>query len=254
MRVIIGGQIALDSRFVGACGAGADHGGGTASLSLPGHKGLHRGHESVVADNEQLAVFLNGGVFGYRLLIIDVTVLVHGLEFGVKHERPVAVVDDVAVVLADFVHAHHQVVVDAEHLGHGVVGIGEHHDVLASHVAVDVRLVKACLLRREEGIALIGLAIGVGHILGVDGAGEVAFRWGDLHVLVIGVFRSNHMHLHQGVVADDGGDDQHREVGFTGLGVFHGPRGVHNKGFTLRGGHRIGLEGTDLNVDSDIVF
>ena len=107
-----------------------------------------------------------------------------------------AVGDDVSAVSADIGHAQLDVMINAEHLGHGVVGHGGEHNVLASHVAMDVRLVKLGNHRREESVLLIGGTVSVRHVLRVDAAREVAFRRRKLHAFIIGIVESGHGHLH----------------------------------------------------------
>ena len=181
-------------------------------MLFPVDERLHGTHEVVVADDEQLARFLDGRVSRNCCLVVDVTAFIHGLELGIQDESVAAAFNDVAGVIANLVHAQHEVVIDSQHLRHGVVLERRNHHVLASHVTMDVRLVEFDKLGREEGVMLIGLAVGIRHVLGVDAAREVAFRRGDFHVIVVGVFGSDDLDAHQSFVADDGRDGDHRNL------------------------------------------
>ena len=105
MLAIIILDVALDGCGSGASGTCSHHGGRTANLLLPVDEVLHVGHKSIVAYNQQLAGFLDGRISRHRLGVVDVAVLVDGLEFGVQHEAAVAVFDDVAAVVANLFHA-----------------------------------------------------------------------------------------------------------------------------------------------------
>ena len=202
-----------------------------------------------MANDEQLAVFLDGGVAVHRFPVINIAVFVGGLEIGIQGQQLRAVFDDVAAVLADVDHVQHQVGVHPKRLGDGVVLIRRYHQVLASYVAVDVGFVELGQMGREEGVAPVCLAVGVRHVLGVDATREVAFRRGNLHVWVVGILRFGDVDLHQGLVTHDGRNDEHREVGFTDSGMVHGLGCRNHKGFALRGGHGLGLETGNLYFD-----
>ena len=142
MLVVIGLDVTLDGRCIAASGTRSHHGGRTADLLLPVDEILHVGHESIVADDEQFTSFLDGRVSCHRLGVVDVAVLVDGLEFRIQHKTSVTVFDDVAVVIAHLFHAQDDMVIHPQHFRHGVVLTRRDHHVLTSHITVDVGLVE----------------------------------------------------------------------------------------------------------------
>ena len=130
--------------------------------------------------------------------------------------------------------------VHPQHLCHGVVLYGRDHHVLASHVTLDVRLVEFDKSSGEEGVCRIGLAVSVRHVLGVDASREIAFRGRNLHVLVFRVVAFNDLNLHQGLVADDGGNGNHRELGVASGRGADGLGNGDDAGLAARRGDLIG--------------
>ena len=175
MRAVIVCNIRSYGISSGSCGRGAYHGGRATDLFFPCHKRLHGCHETIVADDKQLASLFDGRVFRHRLAVVDVTAFVHLLELGVEREASVAALDDVPAVVAFLHHAQNEAVVDPEDFGDGVVLERNDHHVLASHIAMDVRLVEGGNRRGEESVRCIGLPVGVRHIIRVDATREVAF-------------------------------------------------------------------------------
>ena len=236
MLVIVSCDVTLDSSVGRAGSTRSHHGGRTTDLFLPCHKRLHGRHEIVVTDDEQLACLFNGCISRHRSLVVDITVLVHGLEFGIHDEGGVAAFDDVARVVANLIHAQDEVMIHSEHLRDGVVLARRDHHVLSSHVAMDVWLIEFHELGREEGVVPIGLTIGVRHVIRVDATWEVAFGGRDFHVGVVGVLGADDLDAHQGSVADDGGDRDHREIRLPGGSDADGLGKRHDAGLTLRRG------------------
>ena len=182
------------------------------------------------------------------------TVLVHGLEFGIHDEGGVAAFDDVARVVANLIHAQDEVMIHSEHLRDGVVLARCYHHVLSSHVAMDVWLIEFHELGREEGVVPIGLTIGVRHVIRVNATREVAFGWGDFHVGVVDVLGADDLDVHQGSVADDGGNRNHREIRLPGGSDADGLGKRHDAGLTLRRGDLGSGESWQLQVNGDVAL
>ena len=173
--IVLALDIALDSRIGGASGARAYDGGVHATGLLPVDEVGHRADEVVVANDEQVAFLVEGRVTVHRGFVVDEVALVDTLEVGVHlDDVAAAALDDILTVVVHLVHLHRHVVVHAEGLGGRVVGKGIDHHVLAAEVADDIWLIEANVTGREERILTVACAIGVRHILGVDGTGEVA--------------------------------------------------------------------------------
>ena len=89
-QVRMGGIIGLEVRLYCSCSiagyTGSNHCCRATNLLFPSHKGFHGGHEGIVADDEQFAVFGNGCVSAHRLIEIDVTAFINGLELWIELE------------------------------------------------------------------------------------------------------------------------------------------------------------------------
>ena len=87
----------MDGGSGSACGARADHCGGTADLLLPVDEGLHGTHKGIVADDEQMACFNHRRVSVQTLVVVDEVVVIHGLDLRVYLHLVGTAVKDILV-------------------------------------------------------------------------------------------------------------------------------------------------------------
>ena len=253
--IVLALDIALDGRIGGACGAGAHDGGVDATGLLPVDEVGHVADEAVVADDEQVTLLVQGRVTVHRGLVVDEVALVDALEVGVHPDGVAAArLDGVGAVVVHLVHLHSHVVIHAEGLGGGVVGEGIDHHVLAAEVADDVRLIHAHVAGREEGVLTVAVAVGVRHVGGVDGAGEVALGRGYFDAFEVAVLCVDDADAHAGFVADEDRDTGHGHVGLAGVGGADRLGQGDHLGLTTRGGDGSGVEAGHLHVDLGALF
>ena len=117
---------------------------------------------------EDIQRLVDGRVFAKTFAVVDEMVVIHRLNFGVQSYLIRAAVEGVFALLTIGVHFDSHVVIHTQCVRYGVIGEGIHDHVLATKITEDVRLIKPHVLGREEGVMVIGLAVGVRH----GGGGE----------------------------------------------------------------------------------
>ncbi len=131
---------------------------------------------------------------------------------------------------------------------------GENAAVICeTEIAEDVRLVKPDILGREEGVGRVGLAVSVRHVVGVDVAREIAFRWRDFN-LIVSELRINDTDVVMLPVADHHGHGNHGQVRLAGFDGADRPRHGDDVGRAARRVHLKGIEARNLQIDGDSVF
>lgn len=213
-------NIGLDGRVSGTSSACSDYCRWPANLLLPVDERLHGAHEGIVADDEQLAGFDYRSVSSHALMVVDELVGINGIKLGV-HLYSARFTGELVLALHTVaVHLNGHFMVYAQGFADRVVGKGIDHHVLSAEIAEDVRLIESNILCREEGIGGVGFAVGVRHIIRIDGAREVTFRRRDFH-LKISVLCVNNTDAVLLNVANDGWNGNHGQIGFaSGSGAY----------------------------------
>ena len=245
-------DISLDGAICFARRAGSHDGGIHTACPFPVDEISHSADEVVIADNQQVALFVQGSVSALRGLIVDEVASVDILEVRVGgHHIAAAGLQRVLALVVHFIHLHGNVVVHAECLRHGVIDERMHGHILSAVVAEDVWLVQLHALGGEEGILIVAVAVGVGHRGRVNSTGEVSLRGSHRHILEVHVLGIHHADIHAGLITDDGGDAHHRHVRLAGMGRADSMGNGDYLGLTLRGGYRGGVETRHLKAHRD---
>ena len=243
-------DISLNGTVSGSCRTGSHNGGIHATCLLPVDEIGHRVDETVVTDNQKVALFVHGGVFGRASLIVEEMAMIDVLEVGIHlHHLGTASIQSVLAVVIHLVHLDGQVVIHTESLRDGIVDKRMHCDVLSAEVAEDIRCVQLSIAGREEGVLAVAFAVGVRHSSRVDSAGEVALRGCHLDVFKIPILGIDNSHTHLRLIANHDRDANHGHIRLAGLGSAHRIGHRDDVSLSSRSVHSGGVETRYLNMD-----